>query len=109
MRSRVKRAPRTNEPLLTNRKEVHVNLNDDDQEEIIPLEYNFSTQNASLNGKTYTFSFPDMWRTSKNKNIIGIRKISYFKELFQREIRTQIYIRIYMDVSDVKTRSFLYR
>ena len=79
MRSRVKRATRTNEPLLTNRKEVHVNLNDDDQEEIIPLEYNFSTQNASLNGKTYTFSFPDMWRTSKNKNIIGIRKISYFK------------------------------
>ena len=89
MRSRVKRATRTNEPLLTNRKEVHVNLNDDDQEETkelcsraqraIPLEYNFSTQNASLNGKTYTFSFPDMWRTSKNKNIIGIRKISYFK------------------------------
>ena len=99
MRSRVKRVPRTNEPLkeqssqalraMTNRKEVHVNLNDDDQEETkelcsraqraIPLEYNFSTQNASLNGKTYTFSFPDMWRTSKNKNIIGIRKISYFK------------------------------
>ena len=79
MRSRVKRATRTIEPLTINRKEVHVNLNDDDQEETIPLEYNFSTQNASLNGKTYTFSFPDMWRTSKNKNIIGIRKISYFK------------------------------
>ena len=78
MRSRVKRVPRTNEPLLTNRKEVHVNLNDE-SEEPIPLEYNFSTQNASLRGKTYTFSFPEMWRPSRNKNIIGIRKISYFK------------------------------
>ena len=79
MRSRVKRTPRTNESLLTNRKEVHVNLSEEEPEDPIPLEYNFSTQNASLNGKTYTFSFPDMWRTSKNKNIIGIRKISYFK------------------------------
>ena len=78
MRSRVKRTPRTNESLLTNRKEVHVNLNDESEEPIF-LEYNFSTQNALLRGKTYTFSFPEMWRTSRNKNIIGIRKISYFK------------------------------
>ena len=63
MRSRVKRTPRTNESLLTNRKEVHVNLNEEEPEDPIPLEYNFSTQNASLNGKTYTFSFPEMWRT----------------------------------------------
>ena len=79
MISRVKRAPRANEPFKTNRKEVHVNLNEEEPEDPIPLEYNFSTQNASLRGKTYTFSFPEMWRTSRNKNIIGIRKISYFK------------------------------
>ena len=79
MRSRVKRSPRAIEPLTTNRKEVQINLNEEEQEDPIPLEYNFSTQNASLNGKTYTFSFPEMWRTSRNKNIIGIRKISYFK------------------------------
>ena len=89
MISRVKRAPRANEPFKTNHKEVHVNLNDESEEPMglfspwalraFPLEYNFSTQNASLRGKTYTFSFPEMWRTSRNKNIIGIRKISYFK------------------------------
>lgn len=79
MRSRVKRSPRAIEPLTINRKEAQINLNEEEQEDPIPLEYNFSTQNASLNGKTYTFSFPEMWRTSRNKNIIGIRKISYFK------------------------------
>ena len=55
-----------------------INLNED-EEESLPLEYNFSTNMAQLNGTTYTFSFPEMWRTSKNKNIIGIRKINYFK------------------------------
>ena len=32
MISRVKRAPRANEPFKTNRKEVHVNLNDESEE-----------------------------------------------------------------------------
>ena len=41
MISRVKRAPRANEPFKTNHKEVHVNLNDE-SEEPIPLEYNFN-------------------------------------------------------------------
>ena len=44
MRSRVKRTPRTIEPLTTNRKEVQINLNEEEQEDPIPLEYNFSTQ-----------------------------------------------------------------
>ena len=79
MRSRVKCTLRTVESLTTNSKEVHVNLNEEEPEESIPLEHNFSSQNASLHGKTYTFSFLEMWRTSRNKNIIGIRKISYFK------------------------------
>ena len=90
MKSKVKRSPRTIDSLSATHKEVKINLNEEEPEEPIglnspwarrafPLEYNFSTQNASLNGKTYTFHFPEMWRTSKNKNIIGIRKISYFK------------------------------
>ena len=79
MRSKVKRSPRTIDSLSATHKEVKINLNEEEPEEPIPLEYNFSTQNASLNGKTYTFLFPEMWRTSKNKNIIGIRKISYFR------------------------------
>ena len=79
MKSVVKRNLRTNEPFKTNRKDNHINLNEEEPDEHVPLEYNFSTKNAKLNKRTYTFSFPEMWRTSKNKNIIGIRKISYFK------------------------------
>ena len=56
-----------------------VNLNDEEEQDPLPLEFNFTTKKAELKGTTYTFSFPNMWRTSRNKNIIGIRKINYFK------------------------------
>ena len=55
MKSKVKRSPRTIDSLSATHKEVKINLNEEEPEEPIPLEYNFSTQNASLNGKTYTF------------------------------------------------------
>lgn len=58
-------------------KQVSIKLNKDN-DNVIPLEYNFTTQQAIINENTYTFSFPETWRTSDNKNIIGIRKISYF-------------------------------
>ena len=58
-------------------KQVSIKLNKDN-DNVIPLEYNFTTQQATINENTYTFSFPETWRTSDNKNIIGIRKISYF-------------------------------
>ena len=51
---------------------------DESNNEVFPLEYNFSTKNALLQDSTYTFKFPDMWRTSSNKNVIGVRKINYF-------------------------------
>ena len=38
MRSRVKRSPRAIEPLTTNRKEVQINLNEEEQEDPIPLD-----------------------------------------------------------------------
>ena len=61
MRSRVKRTPRAIEPLTTNRKEVQINLNEEEQEDPIPLEYNFSTQNYSkrlIERKNIYFLFP---------------------------------------------------
>ena len=58
-------------------KQVSIKLNKDN-DNVIPLEYNFTTQQAKINENTYTFSFPETWRTSDNKNIIGIRKINYF-------------------------------
>ena len=79
MRSKVKRNNKQDFiPIVHKSREVDINLNEE-ADEPVPLEYNFSTKNAILNKRTYTFSFPEMWRTSKNKNIIGIRKISYFK------------------------------
>ena len=81
MKSRVKRSSRRDSihPIQSRPHTTLVNLNDEEDQEPLPLEYNFTTKKAELNGTTYTFSFPNMWRTSKNKNIIGIRKINYFK------------------------------
>ena len=78
MKSKVTRSNR-HEPIKLKPKTSTINLNEDEEQDPLPLEYNFSTNKAQLNGTTYTFSFPEMWRTSKNKNIIGIRKINYFK------------------------------
>ena len=71
------RSQNTDKHSIPQPKQVSIKLNKDN-DNIIPLEYNFTTQQAIINENTYTFSFAETRRTSENKNIIGIRKISYF-------------------------------
>ena len=80
MRSRVKCTLRTVESLTTNSKEVHVNLNEEEPEESIPLEHNFSSQTPHCTEKRILSLFWRCGGQAGTRTSLGLERLATSKE-----------------------------